>query len=895
MLFLLALTAAVLLNGQAGAQYIQQGDKLCGTGATPAAIPADQGCSVSISADGNTAIVGGFGDSSNHGAAWVFTRTGNTWSRQAQKLVGTRAVGEACQGWSAAISADGNFAIVGGPGDSSNVGAAWVFTRNGTIWSQEGEKLVGAGAIGMARQGTSVSISSDGETAIVGGPTDSAATGAAWIFTRHEGVWTQEGNKLVGAGFVGTACQGVSVALSSDGNTAIIGGSVDNADTGAAWIFTRIGGAWKQQGNKLVGMDCVLRPEQGTSVSLSSDGNTAIIGGPHDNDVAGAAWIFTRNDGEWSQAGSKLVVSGSQPGGYRCVRLGKSVSLSADGKTAMMGGAWDISTTGAAWVFTLSGEGWRQQGDKIVCTNAIKNGWEGCSVALSADGNTAIVGECNSNSIEGAAWVFLRTDSVWTEQGNRLQATFPWGNAGQGSAAALSADGNTAIIGGPADSSSVGAVWIFLRSGGLWRQQGNKIVGEGAAGAAEQGHSVALSVDGNTALVGGSADSAGVGAAWVFTRTDDVWSQEGAKLMGAGAVGPARQGSSVALSADGNTAILGGPGDSNGVGAAWIFTRENGVWSQQGTKHIGRPCQTPNEGSSCAGSAVALSADGNTALVAEPLCFDVGGAQVLTRNGTEWSKQQWLGDIPVIPDPRIGSSVSLSADGHTAILGAPDKARSSGAVLFFTRTDDVWGSAHWVFGMGTGSIPPVFGASVSLSRNGNTAVVGAPNSDNFVGATWVLNRTDTVWKPVAKLVGKGGAPGNQGQGATVSISADAKTVLVGGPSDNGSAGAAWVFVLDTMDFAEQTGAHPVRPNLEQNYPNPFNPSSEIRYQISELRHVKLAVYDFLGREVAVLVDERKAPGTYEVTFNGSTLASGVYFYRLQAGSFVETKKLLLVR
>jgi hypothetical protein len=81
-----------------------------------------------------------------------------------------------------------------------------------------------------------------------------------------------------------------------------------------------------------------------------------------------------------------------------------------------------------------------------------------------------------------------------------------------------------------------------------------------------QGSSVALSADGNTAILGGSA-------AWVFTRSGGVWTQHGSKLVGAGAVGQISQGSAVALSADGNTAILGGPGDNN-IGAAWVFVRD---------------------------------------------------------------------------------------------------------------------------------------------------------------------------------------------------------------------------------------------------------------------------------------------------------------------------------
>jgi hypothetical protein len=83
--------------------------------------------------------------------------------------------------------------------------------------------------------------------------------------------------------------------------------------------------------------------------------------------------------------------------------------------------------------------------------------------------------------------------------------------------------------------------------------------------------------------------------------------------------------------------------------------------------------------------------------------------------------------------------------------------------------------------------------------------------------------------------------------------------------------------------------------LSQNYPNPFNPNSDIRYQVSESRSVRLSVFDMLGREVAVLVDEVKSPGTYTVRFDGSGFASGVYYYRLTAGGSVETRKMILAK
>lgn len=91
------------------------------------------------------------------------------------------------------------------------------------------------------------------------------------------------------------------------------------------------------------------------------------------------------------------------------------------------------------------------------------------------------------------------------------------------------------------------------------------------------------------------------------------------------------------------------------------------------------------------------------------------------------------------------------------------------------------------------------------------------------------------------------------------------------------------------------GAVPLSFGLEQNFPNPFNPTSEIRYQVSDSRHVKLAVYDLLGREVAVLVNETKAPGSYQTTFNASGLASGVYLSRMTAGDFVQTRRMILTK
>ena len=83
--------------------------------------------------------------------------------------------------------------------------------------------------------------------------------------------------------------------------------------------------------------------------------------------------------------------------------------------------------------------------------------------------------------------------------------------------------------------------------------------------------------------------------------------------------------------------------------------------------------------------------------------------------------------------------------------------------------------------------------------------------------------------------------------------------------------------------------------LNQNYPNPFNPSTKIKYTIPNVGNVRLNVFNVLGKEIATLVNEEKSAGKYEVEFNAANLPSGIYFYQLQSGSFVETKKMILLK
>jgi hypothetical protein len=379
----------------------------------------------------------------------------------------------------------------------------------------------------------------------------------------------QQGPKLTGSEEVGRGRFAGGVALSADGNTALVGGSEDNEGVGAVWVFTRSGTTWTQQGAKLTGGEEIGKAHFGFSVALSADGNTAAIGGGGDNVEKGAVWVFTRSAGAWTQQGSKLLGGVEEKGKGH---LGFRVALSADGNTALAGAPGDSFNEGAAWVFTRSEGAWTQQGSKLLGGVEEKGKGEfGIGVALSADGNTALIGGGADNEELGAAWAYVRTGTTWEAQGAKLTGAGETGKAHFGFNVALSEDGNTALIGGGGDNAEVGAAWVFIRSGTTWTQQGAKLTGGGEAGKGHFGVSVRLSADGNTALVGGVTDNFEVGAAWVFTRAEESWAQQGSKLTGSGESGKGLFGNAVALSADASTALVGGPNDNVEVGAVWVF------------------------------------------------------------------------------------------------------------------------------------------------------------------------------------------------------------------------------------------------------------------------------------------------------------------------------------
>jgi hypothetical protein len=391
----------------------------------------------------------------------------------------------------------------------------FALTVPSVIANQQGAKNAASNTVGSTiYMGSNTAVSADGNTALFGADGDSSFTGAAWIFTRSGTTWTQQA-KLVGADEANVAPGGyfgTGASLSADGNTAVVGGYFDNYGVGAAFVFTRVNGVWAQQGSKLIGTGGTVVGWQGNSVSLSADGNTLVVAGYHDNSYTGAFWVFTRIAGVWSQQGGKITGAGEVGVGY----FATTVGISGDGSTIFSCGYGDNSSVGAIWVYTLQAGVWTLQGSKLVPTGntgASKLGY--CSISM--DGNTIAGGGPGDNSSYGAVFMFTRTAGVWTQYGTKLLPSDATGSPYFGRGISLSADASTLLVTGYKDNSNIGASWIFRNIAGVWTQQGTKLVGTGSVGSPVQGLTAALSADGTTAVVSGDGDNSNQGAFWVFT------------------------------------------------------------------------------------------------------------------------------------------------------------------------------------------------------------------------------------------------------------------------------------------------------------------------------------------------------------------------------------------
>ena len=360
------------------------------------------GYSVAISND--TAIVSAPGDAPQgfqSGSAYIFIKTPVSWSQQA-KLVASDGVANASFGQQVAIS--GDLAIVGAPYATVNgtvTGAAYVFARSGTTWTQQA-KLVAVDGHPFDYFGSTVSIS--GTTAVVGSPYSDvfdADSGAVYVFTSSGGSWTQQA-KIVPADGRSGDLFGSSVSLDQD--SLVAGAPSDDDDaiaSGSAYVFLRTGATWQQQ-QKVHPADRADGDQFGAAVSIQGD--TALIGAPDRDDrglASGAAYVYLRsNGGVWTQI-QKLSAADGAPGDF----FGSAVAINSSG--ALVGAFLDdegAPDTGSVYAYQRAGNTFTL-GEKLLANDRAGSDNFGVSVALS--GNRVLIGSEQSDaagSNAGAAY-----------------------------------------------------------------------------------------------------------------------------------------------------------------------------------------------------------------------------------------------------------------------------------------------------------------------------------------------------------------------------------------------------------------------------------------------------------------------------------------------------------
>jgi hypothetical protein len=720
----------------------------------------DFGYSVSLSGDGKTALVGvpykdmpagSGGTLRDQGSVYVFVRSGTNWNEQAQ-LTASDGAFQDYFGISVSLSMDGSTAMVGAicaDNGWADEGSAYVFVRSGSSWIQQA-KLTAGDRVEFDHFGRSVSLSNDGNAALVGAPGQDiwagSDAGSGYVFVRSGSSWIQQAILTAGDRRPWDSF-GSSVSLSNDGNAALVGApghdTPASSDAGSGYVFVRGGTNWTEQA-QLTASDGAAGDKFGGSVSLNADGSTAIVGAScADNDGwdDGSAYVFVRNGSSWIQQ-AKLTASDGEVGD----EFGCAVSLSVDGSTALVGAEFAVRPAGAdsagsAYLFVRSGSDWSQQGKLTPDRGRLGDNF-GSSVSLSRDGTTALVGtplgDAPAVLHTGSASVFVRNGNAWTEQ-EKLLAGALVSDKGFGASVSLSRDGNTALLG----AQEAGSAHVFVRSMFSWAGQARLTASDGQPGDGF-GCAASLSADGNTALVGArSGDSlsgTNAGSVYLFARSGNYWNQQSRLTASNGQSGD-EFGQSVSLSGDGNTALVGAYGDDTSAGtnagSAYVFVRSGTRWNQQAQL-------TPSDGAASDqfGWSLSLSADGSTAVIGAngvdlPAGADAGRAYVFVRHGSTWTQQAELASGDLAPYDWFGSSVSLSADGNTVLISATGDDTSggldaAGSVYQFHRDGTTW-SEQAKLRPDSSLARDYFGNSVSLSADGRRTLVGAFGADTSQG------------------------------------------------------------------------------------------------------------------------------------------------------------------
>jgi hypothetical protein len=394
---------------------------------------------------------------------------------------------------------------------------------------------------------------------------DGAATAVAPTSARQDRIdspqaFTQTTKLLAFDGAINDSF-GFSVAVSGD--NAVAGAYRDDNYLGSGHFYSRSGGVWGA-GQKLTGTDTSADDNFGWSVGI--DSITAIVGANLDDTSAtdqGSAYVFLKN-GLWAQQQKLTAADGATDDQF-------GISVGVSGDTAIIGAFGANSSRGAAYIFTRNGTIWTQQ-QKLTASDGAAGDQFGWSVAI--DGETVIVGASSDDGARGAAYVFRRSGTVWTQE-QKLTAADGATFDQFGYSVAIS--GESAICGAVADDN--GSAYVFVRSGTTWTQQQKLTAADGAANDKFGG---TVAINGDRVIIGVEGDDLGSnpdqGSAYLFLRSGSVWGQEQKLTATDGAAGDSF-GGGVSLGFD--TAIVGSYLDDNGatvdLGSAYIFTNAGGA------------------------------------------------------------------------------------------------------------------------------------------------------------------------------------------------------------------------------------------------------------------------------------------------------------------------------
>ena len=333
-----------------------------------------------------------------------------------------------------------------------------------------------------------------------------------------------------------------------------------------------------------------------------------------------------------------------------------------------------------------------------------------------------------------------------------------------GANVALSADGSEALIGASGSSESgiadVGKAYIYTRTNGTWQTIPTVTFIDPSLQSNDSfGGAFALSADGTTALFTTCS-----GVVYVYSRINEIWQTASVATLhdpGSGNAGCSGDafGSVLALSADGNTALVNAPVASvNGVaqaGIVYVFTRNNGVWSPTPAAVFTDPGVVQWD---MFGSSIALSADGTVALIGTNHVSGSDRVFVFTQTAGSWNTTP-SAQINIPPDGGLGAFVSLSSNADTALIGLPTMNRGAGAVYVYTATNGTWSATPAAIF----SDPPgedVFGIGSVLSGNGSVAIVDPGNAYIFVreGGSWSPQAVTVIMPqpPTANFCGQYG-------------------------------------------------------------------------------------------------------------------------------------------